>query len=113
MQKKKYFIIFLVIVLLLGSICIGIFHNRLVEDSMPYMIMVNGQIYQYYDYTLEIPEDAVEGYITKVVPGNKIPDDNQTANFGEVGRQYWMSDDKIYIQSNYEYDYEIFIPTED
>ncbi len=113
MQKKNYFIIFLVIVLLLGSICIGIFHNRPVEDSMPYMIMVNGQIYQYYDYTLEIPEDAVEGYITKVVPGNKIPDDNQTANFGEVGRQYWMSDNKIYIQSNYEYDYEIFIPTED
>ena len=77
---------------------------------MPYMIMVDGQIYQLNDYTLEIPEDAVEGYVTKVVPGNEMPNDNQTANFGEVGRQYWMSDNKIYIQSNNEYD--IFVPTE-
>ena len=110
MKKKKYIIIFLAIVLLFGAICIGIFHNRPVEDSMPYMIMVDGQIYQLNDYTLEIPEDAVEGYVTKVVPGNEMPNDNQTANFGEVGRQYWMSDNKIYIQSNNEYD--IFVPTE-
>ena len=113
MKKKTYIIISLVIVLILGAICVGAYRNRIVKYSMPFMIMVDGQIYQLNDYTLEIPEDAVEGYITKVVPGNKIPDDNQTANFGEVGMQYWMSDNKIYIQSNYEYDYEIFIPTED
>ena len=108
MKKKTYIIVSLVIVLLLGAICIGIFNNRPVENSMPYMIMVDGQIYQLNDYTLEIPKDAVEGYITKVVPGNEKPNENQTANFGEVGRQYWMSDNKIYIQSNNEY--EIFVP---
>lgn len=77
---------------------------------MPFMIMVDGQIYQLNDYTLEIPEDAVEGYIMKVVPGNEKPNENQTANFGEVGWQYWMSDNKIYIKTtNY---YDIFVPIE-
>ena len=110
MKKKTYIIISLAIILLLGAICIDIFHNKPVEDSMPYMIMVDEQIYQLNDYTLEIPEDAVEGYITKVVPGNEKPNENQTANFGEVGWQYWMSDNKIYIKTtNY---YDIFVPIE-
>ena len=110
MKKKTYIIISLVIVLLLGAICVGAYRNRIVEDSMPFMIMVDGQIYQLNDYTLEIPEDAVEGYITKVVPGNEKPNENQTANFGEVGWQYWMSDNTIYIKTtNY---YDIFVPIE-
>lgn len=113
MKKKTYIIITLAIVLLLGTICVGAYRNRSVVDSMPYMIMIDGQIYQCNDYALELPEDAVEGYITKVVPGNKMPDDNQTANFGEVGRQYWMYDNKIYVQTNYEWiEYDIFVPTE-
>ena len=110
MKKKTYIIISLVIVLILGAICVGAYRNRIVEDSMPFMIMVDGQIYQLNDYTLEIPEDAVEGYITKVVPGNEKPNENQTANFGEVGWQYWMSDKRIYIKTtNY---YDIFVPIE-
>jgi hypothetical protein len=111
MKKKTYIIISLVIVLVLGAICVGVFQNRPVENSMPYMIMIDGQIYQLNDSAQEIPEDAVEGQIKKVVPGNKMPDDNQTANFGEVGRQYWIFDNKIYIKSKNEYD--IFVPTED
>ena len=77
---------------------------------MPYMIMVDGQVYQANGSVQEIPEDAVEGQIAKVIPENEMPDDNQTANFGEVGRKYWMSGNKIYVQSNNEY--EIFVPTE-
>lgn len=110
MKQKTYIIIVLAIVLILGAICVGVCRNRIVEDSMPFMIMVDGQIYQLNDYTLEIPEDAVEGYIMKVVPGNEKPNENQTANFGEVGWQYWMSDNKIYIKTtNY---YDIFVPIE-
>ena len=115
MKKKTYIIISLVIVLILGAICVGAYRNRIVVDSMPFMIMVDGQIYQYNvsEYIVsaqEIPEDAVEGYITKVVPGNEKPNENQTANFGEVGWQYWMSDNKIYIKTtNY---YDIFVPIE-
>jgi hypothetical protein len=111
MKKKTYIIISLVIVLLLGAICIGIFNNRPVENSMPYMIMVDGQIYQLNDSAQEIPEDAIEGYITKIVPGSEKPNENQAANFGEIGKQYWMSDNKIYIWAINEYD--IFVPTED
>ena len=113
MKKKTYFIISLAIVLILGVICVGAYRNRIVENSLPYMIMVDGQTYQYNvsEYivsTQEIPEDAVEGYIAKVVPVNEWPNDNQTANFGEVGWQYWMYDNKIYIKTtNY---YDIFLP---
>ena len=78
---------------------------------MPYMIMIDGQIYQLNDSAQEIPEDAVEGYIAKVVPESEQPNENQAANFGEVGKQYWMSDNKIYIWAINEYD--IFVPTED
>jgi hypothetical protein len=63
------------------------------------MIMIDGQIYQLNDSAQEIPEDAVEGYITKVVPESEQPNENQAANFGEVGKQYWMSDNKIYINT--------------
>ena len=125
MKKKTYIIIALAIILILGAICVGAYRNRIVEDSMPYMIMVDGKIYQLNDYTLELPEDAVVGYIAKVVPGNKMPDENQTANFGEVGKQYWMYDNKIYIQTHTEYwvsdgkvytysnnEYNIFVPTD-
>ena len=73
--------------------------------------MVDGQIYQLNDSAQEIPEDAIEGYITKVVPGDEKPNGNQAANFGEIGKQYWMSDNKIYIWAINEYD--IFVPTED
>ena len=111
MKKENYIIIVLAIVLLFGAIGIGIFHNRTVENSMPYMIMIDGQIYQLNDSAQEIPEDAVEGYITKVVPESEQPNENQAANFGEVGKQYWMSDNKIYIWAINEYD--IFVPTED
>lgn len=89
---------------------------------MPYMIMVDCQIYELNDSAQEIPEDAVEGYITKVVPGNEMPNENQTANFGEVGKQYWKSDNKIYVHTSPKvvgycsytpaYPYNIFVPIE-
>lgn len=103
-MKRNYVILILTIVILLAF---TLFYERPVEDALPFLIMVDGELYQGYEITQDIPEDSVEGYITKVVP-NEIPKENQTANFGNVGMPYWKSGGKIYVTNN---DcYQIFVP---
>lgn len=83
-MKRHYVILILIIIVLLG---ITLFYERPVEDALPYLIMVDGELYQGYETTQEIPADSVKGYITKVIL-NELPEENQTANFGNVGMPY-------------------------
>lgn len=103
-MKRNYVILILTIVILLAF---TLFYERPVEDALPFLIMVDGELYQGYEITQDLPEDSVEGYIIKVVP-NEIPKENQTANFGNVGMAYWISDGNIYIKNNE--CYQIFVP---
>ena len=68
-MKRNYVILILTIVILLAF---TLFYERPVEDALPFLIMVDGELYQGYEITQDLPEDFVEGYIIKVVP-NEIP----------------------------------------
>ena len=100
MKRKRYIIISLALVVLIGIIWIWAFSERPLEDTLPPLIMVDGTIYRQYDTAEELPPDAAEGYITKVILENKMPSENDCANFGDVGMQYWKTDEKIYTQDN-------------
>lgn len=111
MKKRHYILIFSAIVLLLGTVCICSACDGPAENSLPYMIMADGTIYQAKDTAEEIPDDAVQCTITKTVLENKMPDENGCANFGEVGMKYWKTENAVYIQDIY--DYTVFLPIEE
>ena len=81
------------------------------DNTLPYLIMVDGKVYQEHDVIQEIPKNSVEGHIAKVVLENKMPSENDSANFGEIGMQYWKYNNEIYLQNN---DcYTVFVPIEE
>ena len=66
-----------------------------IEWAAPPLVKINGKVYQnYYDnITQTIPPT---GTIEIVKSG--YPTENNEANFGEEGMEYWLIDDRVYIK---------------
>ena len=83
-----------------GSIYSNIKHRQYYEDALPPLIMLDKKLYQLYDINQEKPEDSADGYITKIVSNQIIPSEDKTANFGNIGMQYWQQPNGVYILVN-------------
>lgn len=68
------------------------------EWSLPDLCMVNDTVFRY-TKTVDIDLNTVEDGIIEIVTDNKFPIQNNEANFGEEGMEYWLVDeDKLYIK---------------
>lgn len=98
MKKKK--IAFVSIIILFLIIVLAIKHHMSSHVpnkwAVPPMVMVDNNLYQ-----IEDSDDYKDSGISptgtiKDITDNKIPTENEQANFGEVGMEYWLTDDDQY-----------------
>lgn len=71
-----------------------------IEDDIPPIVMINDTLYQLYDTNnLSEPKESSAGIINDIVLG-QIPNQNEQANFGELGMEYWIIEGSLYIKLN-------------
>ena len=62
--------------------------------DLPPMIMVDGQIYQYQQGSMSVTDEP-DGQIKMIIESSEVPHENDMANFGEEGMDYWIQDGGI------------------
>lgn len=67
--------------------------NDFLNDSLPPLVIINNNLYQLRDSEDYKNNDITPtGTIKKIIPLNFIPTENEQANFGENGMEYWITD---------------------
>ena len=100
MKKIISIVVSLAIVFSLAAAC-----HRQAENSCPYAVMVNDEIYYYTDFTVagDVDESAIDGYITKAVSVMEMPDENGEANMDILDAPYAFTDMGLVILINNEW----------
>lgn len=98
-MKKKIIVLFLIIISLsLIFVIIKRYQGVTATfDGLPSLVMIDNKLYQGRGKGKDINngQTSPTGTIKKIIE-NKIPEENEQANFGEVGMEYWLTDDKQY-----------------
>lgn len=67
--------------------------NDFLNDSLPPLVIINNNLYQLRDSEDYNNNDITPtGTIKKIISINLIPTENEQANFGENGMEYWITD---------------------
>lgn len=74
-----------------------------IEDALPPLLMIDGQLFQGCDNFKQAPTDDADGTINEIVSNQNIPTKDQTANFGTEGMRYWYVPEGICIEVNGNY----------
>lgn len=97
-KDKTILIIIFFLFLILVSIIIHyrefvVPKNDFLNDSLPPLVMINNNLYQLRDSEDYNNNDITPtGTIKKIISINLIPTENEQANFGENGMEYWITD---------------------
>lgn len=90
-----------IIGIIIGIILVAVWVlTRHDKYDLPMMIIVEGQIYQYQTEGVSITEEP-DGQIKTVIKSSEAPYENDMANFGEEGMDYWIREDGVlYVRHN-------------
>lgn len=73
--------------------------NDFLNDSLPPLVMINNNLYQLRDSEDYNNNDITPtGTIKKIISINLIPTENEQANFGENGMEYWTDQYHLVIK---------------
>lgn len=109
----------LLILAVLVFLCIAVHSSALflsdartqdVQVGTPPYVRIDGQLYQGRGEAQPIPTGTADGIISTVLPDNAVPTQDDSANFGTEGMEYWLTSEGVCVFLNGQY--LLFLPPE-